>query len=418
MAKTLYFFIALLLGINFWGLIFLEGVFNNTTNAVFALIWALLGFYWFRTRQGYPKNHAFARFNIYFFWLVAGFGLSVISAHVFWDQGWATGIIVNRGLIWYIYIPIILFIQPSAEELMKAIFFYTLLYSVVWVIQAVTPFPIYSSLASAIELGRTRFELTENEFGLLLPGYSVILFLLYYRIQLMRDNPNFSNSVFAFILLIFFFLLQNRGALFFAVIVFGYALITLRSRYKYLLVPLFGMLIYITYLYSAEHWNALLKETVEQFNDPLTNRWRSFDLFLFDYAPHWMCNFLGNGLLSANIPAGRWIQNLMDQGYYQYDNGMLGFWSQYGVIPMLVLYTVIFRIFLKKSAPFFLKAMAAHILVMPIAWNFGSADIIIFVILIYLLAYYPELQSSRVTETFKFRNVKRKQNTLALDEKY
>jgi hypothetical protein len=394
MKKSLYIFIVLLLGINFWGLIILESVFNNVTNMFFAVIWAAMGFYWFRTSRTNQKNNVFIKYNKYFFWVVVGFGLSVFSANMFWNQGWATGIIVNRGLIWYIYIPVLLYIQPTGEELMKGIFYYSLVYAMIWIVQALTPFPIYSGLASSIEIGRGTFELSETDFGQLLPGYPVILFLLYYRVQKMKENPNIRNMSFAFALMIFFFLLQNRGALFFAVIVFGYALLRIRSPYKSFLIPLFLLLVAIAYFYSAEYWNAQIKETIDQLNDPYTPRWRSFNLFLFGYAPHWICNIIGNGFLSANVPAGKFIQDLMDQGYYQYDNGMIGFWSQYGIIPLLVLYTVIFRILFRRASPFYLKAMAAHILFIPIAWNFGSADIFIFVALIYLYAYYFELQKA------------------------
>jgi hypothetical protein len=260
----------------------------------------------------------------------------------------------------------------------------------IWTVQAITPYPIYSGLASSIELGRGKFELAETDFGQLIPGYSVILFLLYYKTQQMKENPNLGNTIVALSLMIFFFLLQNRGALFIAVIIFGYALFTMRARYRILMLLVFGMFVGIAYFYSADHWNSLLQETIEQVNDPFTNRWMSFNFFVFEYTPHWICNILGNGLLSANVPAGELIQNLMDQGYYQYDNGMVGFWSQYGIIPLLVLYTVIFKVLFKRRYPFYLKAMAGHILVMPIAWNFGSADILIFVMLIYLYAYYRE----------------------------
>ena len=404
MKKTLYILVVLLLGINFWGLIILERVFNNVTNTIFAMIWAFLGFFWFRNSQKNQKSIAFIKYNKYFFWLVVGFGLSVFSANMFWNQGWATGIIVNRGLIWYIFLPVLLYIQPTGEELMKAVFYYFLAYALVWIVQAITPFPIYSGLASSIEIGRGKFELADTDFGQLLPGYPVILFLLYYRLQKMIEKPDIRNMFFAFILMIFFFLLQNRGALFFAVIVFGYALLKVRSPYKSILVPLFLLLVAIAYFYSAEYWNAQIKETIEQLNDPYTPRLRSFNLFLFNYAPHWICNIIGNGLLSANVPAGKFIQDLMDQGYYQYDNGMVGFWSQYGIIPLLVLYTVIFKILLRKSIPFYLKAIAAHILFIPIAWNFGSADIFIFVALIYLYAYYLELQKSpEVTKFIQYR---------------
>lgn len=398
MSRSFYLFIVLLLSVNIWGLLIVEKVFNSVTNPVFAAIWAFMGIYWFRTQVGNSKNYAFLKYNKYFFWLVVAFSLSVVSANVFWNQNWSSGIIVNRFLIWYIFLPMLLYIQPKEEEIIRALTYYSIGYIIVWTFQAVTPYPIYSSLANSIELGRGRFELAETDFGQLLPGYPVILFLLYYKTQQMKVDPTLRNTLFAFALMIFFFLLQNRGALFVAVIIFAYTLFTIHSRYRILLIAVFVMLLSIGYFYSAEYWNALLQETIEQFNDPFANRWRSFNYFVFEYSPHWLCSFIGNGMLSANVPAGEFIQNLMDEGYYQYDNGIVGFWSQYGIIPLLVLYIVISRILLRRVMPFYMKAIAIHILIMPIAWNFGSADILILVILIYLYAYYNESQGSEKVE--------------------
>lgn len=394
MSKTAYLFITLILGINFWNLIILEPFFNGVTNPVFAVLWALMGLYWFRNRPGHEKVYDFRKYRIYFFWLIVGFSLSVVSAKVFWNQDVITGIIVNRYLIWYLYIPLFLYIQPSEPEIVKAISYYSVVYFILWLIQAATPYPLFTTIAEAVESGRGTFALAETDFGQLFPGYSVILILLYYKTQKFIENPTFKSSILVFGLLAFFFLLQNRGALFFAVIVFAYALFKLRIYYKILLFPVLGILIAIIYFYSAQHWNALFQETIDQLNDPNTNRWRSFYLFLFDYSPHWLCNILGNGLLSAHVPSGKVIQDLMDQGYYQYDNGLLGFWSQYGVIPLLVLYTVIFALLFRSRFPFYIKAIAAHILFIPIAWNFGTADILIFVLLIYLYAYYREQSKS------------------------
>lgn len=394
MSKTLYLFISIVLGINFWNLIIFEPYFNGVTNPVFAVIWALLGFIWFRTREGNAKTYHFGKYQKYFFWLIIGFSFSVLSANMFWNQDIGTGVIVNRFLVWYIYLPLFFYIQPSEKEIISAITYYTFIYFFIWLIQAVTPYPLFTNLSAAIELGRGKFELAESDFGQLIPGYSIILFLLYYKTQQMTENPNLRYTLQVFMLLSFFFLLQNRGALFFAVLVFGYSLFRLRSGNKILILSLMIGVIALGYYYSASHWNALFQETIDQLNDPNTNRWRSFYLFLFDYSPHWLCNILGNGLLSANVPSGKVIQDLMDQGYYQYDNGLLGFWSQYGVIPLLVLYTVIFALLFRSRFPFYVKAIAAHILFIPIAWNFGTADILIFVLLIYLYAYYREQSKS------------------------
>lgn len=390
MSKSLFFFIALVLGINCWDMIILEPVFNDMTNPVFAVIWASIGFYWFRSRPGNVKVYGYLKYNKYFLWLIVGFSLSVVSAYTFWYQNLLTGIIVNRGLIWYIYIPLILYIQPTEKDIITAISYYTILYFILWVIQAITPYPIFTDLRNVIELGRARFELDKSDFGFLLPGYSLILILLYYRTQQLIESLTTEAAIKVFSLLVLFFLLQNRGALFFAVIVFGIAMFKLRSRYKIIILPIFGALLAGAYFYSADNWNALFQETIAQISDPDYNRWKSFYFFLFNYSPHWICNILGNGFLSANVQSGNFIQEMMDQGYYQYDNGILGFWSQYGIIPLIVLYTVILYLLFQKRYPFYTKALAAHVLFIPIAWNFQTADIFIFILLIYLLAYYKE----------------------------
>lgn len=403
MSKSVYFFITILLGVNCWNLIILGEYFNGVTNPVFAVVWALFGFYVYRRRPGHEKIFDFSRYHKYFLWLVVGFTLSVVSANMFWNQSMATGLVADRFLIWYMYIPVLFYIQSSEKEIIKALRYYAIAYFIVWVIQALTPYPIFSSLASSIEIGRGKWELAQTDFGQLLPGYPIILILLYFEMQQLIEKADFKNSLRVLILIGFFFLLQNRGSLFFAVIVFGITLFRIRSNKRILILSLFAVIIAIAYFYSAPHWNALISETVEQVNDPLSNRWMSFNLFIFHYSPHWMCNILGNGLLSSNVPAGRIIQDLMDQGYYQYDNGLVGFWSQYGIIPLMVLYTVILTILFRKQFPFYLKAIAAHILFVPIVWNFGVDDIIIFVLLIYLFAYNREMY--RVTYPAKSAHV-------------
>jgi hypothetical protein len=367
---------------------------------VFAVVWALFGLYWYRTRPGNVKVYDFRKYIKYFIWLVVGFSLSVVSAQIFWNQNLLIGIMVNRVLIWYLYLPLLLYIQPSEKDIIKAIVYYTIGYFIIWTIQALTPYPIITDLRDVIELGRGSFEHSELDFGHLLNGYSLILFLLYYRTQKLTENFSFKTTIQVFGLLGLLFLLQNRGVLFFAVIVFSLALFKIHSRYRIILIPFLAALLVGAYDFSASHWNTLFQETIEQLSDPYYPRWESLSFFVFDYAPHWICNLVGNGFLSANVPAGKFIQDMMDQGYYQYDNGILGFWSQYGIIPLIVLYTVIFTLLFQKKYPFYTKAIAAHILFIPIAWNFQNADIFIFIFLIYLYAYYRELNKVAIGELY------------------
>ena len=391
MSKSLFFFISLVFAVNCWELIILAPVLNDQTIPVIAVMWAIMGIYWFRNRQGVLSLYNFNKYNIYLFWIIIGFALSIVSAYIFWAQDLLTGSIVNRGLIWYLYIPLLLYIQPSEKELIKAITYYAVAYVIVWVLQAVSPDPITTSLNDVIATGRYNGELGETDFGQPLVGFPLILILLYYKIQKFIVLPSARNFIPVFLLLILFFLFQNRSTLFFALTVFGYSIFKLRSRNKILLISNLLALLIGAYIYTAYYWSALFQETIEQINDPDYNRWKAFYFFVFNYSPHWVCNIIGNGFLSANEQGGKFIQDMMDQGYYQYDNGILGFWSQYGIIPIIVLYTVIFKILFQKSYPFYVKAIAAHILFVPIIFDFHTAETFIFILIIYFLAYYEEI---------------------------
>jgi hypothetical protein len=385
MPKSIYLFIALILSVNCWDLTILDPILNSKTNFGYAAIWAIAGFYWFRSRPGNYKIHNYKKYQIYFYWMMVGFLLSIIPAFIFWNQNLITSLIVNRHLIWYIFLPLILYIQPSEEEIMKALFYYMVTYMAIWTIQVVASNPITTYLESKSEWG---FELDKTDFGYILTGYTIMLYLLYYKIQVFTNNPRLKTFLPVVGILAIFFLLQNRASLFFAIIVFGLALFRFRTQYKYPLFLLFGLLVFAAYLITSNYWVTLIQETSEQLTNPDYERWKALYFFLFDYSPHWICNILGNGFLSAHVQSGLKIQELMFQGYYQADIGILGLWSMYGVIPLIVVYSIVLKILSHKEYPFFMKAIAAHILFVPIAWRFESYDIMVLVFLCYLLAYY------------------------------
>jgi hypothetical protein len=393
MRKSIYLFITLILGVDCWNLIILDPVLNNRTNPVYAVAWALLGFYWFRSRPGNFKKYNYNKYRKYFYWLTTGFLLSIFPAYIFWNQDFITSLVVNRHLIWYIFLPLILYIQPSEKEIMTALFYYTVTYMAVWIIQAITPNPLTTSLVNKIELGITTFELEKSEFGYLLPGYSIMLILLYFKTQQFTENVKLKTFIPAAGMLAIFFILQNRGTLFFAVIVFGYSIFKLRTRYKPILFLFYGLIVILVYLATTPYWNALIQETTGQLNNQDYARWKSFYYYVFEYSPHWSCNIFGNGFLSTKVESGRLLQQKAVTGYYQSDIGIIGLWSMYGILPLIVIYTVISKILFRKLYPFYLKAMAAHILFVPIAWSFDLNGSLIFIIIFYLFAFFTEKDS-------------------------
>lgn len=397
--KIWYLLIALILALNCWDLIIVAPIINNQTNSVFAVGWAIIGFFWFRNRPGYLRICNFKKHLKYFYWLIAGFSLSIIPAYIFWNQDFITSFIVNRRLIWYIFLPMILYVQPTQKEIIRVLVYYTFVYMVVWTIQAVTPFPLMTPFERTFELGGS-FELDQTDFGYLLPGYSIMLLLLYFKTQQFIENANLKTFLPALAMLAIFFILQNRGTLFFAVIVFGYALFRLQSKYKIILFLFFGILVLITYVITSDFWLAQVHETTDEISNPDYNRWKAYYYFVFEYSPNWICNLLGNGFLSIKESGGLLLNDMKMSGFYQSDIGILGFWSKYGVLPVIVCYTLVLKILINKHFPFYLKALSAHILLVPIVWAFDTSDIFIIIILCYLYAYYVELKRMENPKVF------------------
>ncbi|HEX2968415.1 MAG TPA: hypothetical protein VHO46_04860 [Bacteroidales bacterium] len=391
MNRTFYILVALVLSVNAWDLKVLDSILNDATAPAFGLVWMLTGWIYFGNMKNREGGMNLVRYNRYFYWLALGFALSFITAYLFWYQDLTTSLIVNRRLFFFLFIPVFLRIQPSESEIIKALSFYTVFYMLVWIWQAITPYPVTTSMEIAIDAGRGTFGLTENDFGYLMPGYSLLLIPLYYRIQKFTEDISIRTFIPVIIMTGFLFLLQNRGTLFFAVIVFGFSILRIRSRYRYFFIIVLGLLVTGAYFTTEKYWTSFISETSEQLADPDYNRWKSLYYFLFNYSPHWLCNVLGNGYLSSRNESGQFLIALMNYGFFQADLGIIGFWSMYGIIPLIVIYTIIIRLLVYASAPFYIKALAAHVLLIPICWGFSYYDMLLFVIMSYMTGYYSEI---------------------------
>ncbi|MDX9747914.1 MAG: hypothetical protein RBT57_05380 [Paludibacter sp.] len=394
MSKSFYLFIALVLGVSFWELVPIAGIFNSSTVPVMMAVWMVVGVVYFRKLPETYDVFNFSSYRKYYYWLFAGIILSIIPAWFFWKHELWMSVLVNRGLIVYLFIPVLFRIKPTDKDIMRGIVYFAILYMLVWVIQAVLmPIPITMTYLTRVTLGG-QFEVEPNEFGMLIPGYPAMLLLLYLMMQQFSENATLKTLIPMVVMYAVFFLLQNRGTLFFASGVMMYVLLMMKSKYKpyhLLLYTLVGIGVLVS---TSDTWLALIQETQEQAADLDYNRWKALRHFVFEYSPNWLCYILGNGRFSFHTDAGANILALSIDGYDQTDIGIIGLWSVYGILPVMVIYTIVFRIIARRDFPFYMKALAFHMLMIPIAWNFISGDAMVLVLFIYLYAYYSE--SSKV----------------------
>ena len=390
MPKSVYLSITMLLSVSLWDLIVLTPVFNPVTMPVFIAAWALLGLLLYRKQPEPFSLFNYTRFRKYYLWFFAGITLSVIPAYLSWNQDIFISIIVNRALIIYAFIPLLMYIKPNDREIIRALIYYTVVYMVVWLIQALlVPIPLTVPFLNWMSMGAP-FEIDPTDFGKLLPGYTLITVLFYLQLQQFRNESTFKKLIPVLLVFGVLFLLQNRGTLFFATAVFMYVLLKLKSNYKPYLMLFFAAVGALLMVYTYDSWIALLTETTGQATDSDYNRWKALNFFLFDYSPDWLNYILGNGRLSFQTEAGVDTFLLSMDGYDQSDIGIIGFWSIYGLISVAVICILIFKVIRNSYFPFYLKALAFHMLLVPIAWNFVAADAMVLILFFYLYAYYSE----------------------------
>jgi len=106
MSKSFYIFIALLLGVSLWELVPIAGIFNSSTVPVMMALWMVVGVVYYRKLPEAYDAFNFGSYKKYYYWLYAGIILSIVPAYFFWKHDFLMSLLVNRGLIVYLFIPV------------------------------------------------------------------------------------------------------------------------------------------------------------------------------------------------------------------------------------------------------------------------------------------------------------------------
>jgi hypothetical protein len=293
---------------------------------------------------------------------------------------------------WYIYLPVILYLQPSEKDILKAFLIYAYLCMFLWCIQIVSPIALTSRIESRLARGRT---LAETDFGWSIGKIWLLLIPYYYLVQQWMKKFNYKDFLLSLGFLSFFFLNQNRSILFIAAIVFGIALVRFRSKNKVILLFILAGIAISAIAVTWSHWQALIDETLNQTGDDDYARWGAINYYLFEYSPHWFATIFGNGNISIHTNPAL-LKFKFKNFYNNNDIGWFGFWSMYGIIPILVIFSMYGKVLFSRKHPFYLKAMIAHTL-LPTIWCFWYPDqILLLAVIFYLHACYTEKKHARV----------------------
>lgn len=307
-------------------------------------------------------------------WIFIGIFLSMISAALYYHQSIVQSLITYRTQYLMITPFFLAKMGFSREDVIQSLYKFTWVFSFFYLLRYIIPGLFIIS------------ETYIDGDAVVLPGYTLLTIPLYYTLQKLNVRIRLRDILFIIFVIGLIFLQGNRSTLFPVLILSCWMFLKVKSKYR---IPFIIFISFIAFVAILQVWDTLhelIEETQHQLNDPKYNRNKAFVYFIEAFSPNLWCTIFGNGFLSSHSTSI--MRLLMERGIYNSDLGFVGYWNQFGLIPICVfLYLYISAIF-RKTIPYYLKSIAIQTLICGLTISyFGSTYHMIFFIVFYYLYF-------------------------------
>lgn len=342
MKKSTYLTILLLIWFNFWNIKPFGGNINSNSTQILIILYLIAG------TIMYSKNRIHFAVKKYkpMSFIFLGIFLSMISANIYYGQTFLQSLISYRDIYFLLSIFFFFRISFTKNDIFKGINRFAVLLAIMYVIKMAIPGLFYFS--------ERVLELQESEgYTMGMGGFSLITIPLFMRLQTLREKFSTQNLLWILFYLMIFILMQNRSVLFGSLLITGYQLTKIKSKYKPLIITIcIGLFVY----FGLDIINNLIIETEEQLGNNDYNRNKALTYFFGTTTQNLFTTIFGVGFISAHVSP--LMQNLMDNGIFNSDVGLVGFWNQYGVIPVITILYLFISTLRTKEMPQYMKMLA------------------------------------------------------------
>lgn len=322
-----------------------------------------------------------------------GIFLSMIPANIYFGQTFLQSLISYRSVYFLMSIYFFFRISFTQEDIFKGIHKFAVLLAVMYVIKLSVPGLFFIS--------ERILELQESEgYTMGMGGFAVITIPLFMRLQMLREKFTSKDLSWIVFYLTIIFMMQNRSILFGSLLITGYQLIKMKSKYKpVILTVCIGLFIY----FGIDIINNLVVETETQLADSEYNRNKALAYFLSATTENSINAILGCGFISAHVSPI--MQNLMDNGIFNSDVGLVGFWNQYGIIPVIAILYLFISTVKSKFMPQYMKMLALlHLSCILTIEYYGTYNAMLrFLLFYYLYFYYKNMELQKKTKTIQLQ---------------
>lgn len=310
-------------------------------------------------------------------WIFVGFLGSMLMAFMFYGQGFIQSVITYREQLLMLTPFFLAQIAPSEEDVMDSLRKFSIIYGPVVVLNYLYP----SIMVSNVNAEVIDFKSIDEA---MVPGYSMLTIYLYYLLQQLRSHFDMKKLLFIIYILAVLVMIQNRSTLFPALLISAYMLLKMNTKFKPIIML---VVISIAAVFVVDIIESLIEQTGSELENKDANRNKAFLYFLFEYSPSWLCYIFGNGILSLHVSSK--IQDLQMMGIHNSDLGFIGYWTQLGIIPIIV-FMYIYLGSLKRNMPIYIKLISIQTLICGLTISFfaRAPHMIFFIMFYYLYSLY------------------------------
>ncbi len=308
-----------------------QPLFRND-NAI--ITYMLMLAYFFIRNMGFSFRVGISQKMRPLWWLLAGVLLSFIPAYLFYGQHLYYSVVAYRHFLGYFAFFALLSVQPRREELKMALYAFTVIYFICTLyVSFVNPKFIVFEAKEGLEF------IEEGDFVHMLRGIQFLpLAYIFALDDLRKEKIGFKNSLMAVFVFLVIFMIQNRSILFSCIVLTIFAALANKSARRRLITGSFMLvLLALAIVFMYHYIDRLVVETIDQLSDQDYNRVKAF-MYFTSGENGFLSLLLGNGFISGKV--NPIMENLRLDGIYHSDLGLIGFWHQFGLIPVIVIVTL------------------------------------------------------------------------------
>lgn len=307
---------------------------------------------------------------------------SMIIAKYYYGQTLLTSLMAYRVQYLMFGAFSLLIMAPTQKDIYLSLKYFAIVFTIACLLKYYDP-ELYLTISTTSEVTRGL-----GMYG----GYELCCLLLFFYLQKFKEHPSLRSLIYLSWILVVILLMQNRSTLIPVFIACIYCFLNTKTKWRIGLVIIFSIIFGVVFFSTTEYWQYLYDQTINELNNAKYNRTLAWQYFLLDANKNIIPTIFGNGFISAHTSSI--MSTLMGKGIYNSDVGFIGYYNQFGIIPVIVFTYLSLKGILDKSLPLYVRLYGFYILAgsLTIMYFGQDAKIICFIVYYYLLCYYSKIK--------------------------